>query len=151
MNNRQLKKTVEIPLPNGEECVLNVDFRIIEVVERVYNQNADLVVSIDLATPSRMLRSKIAAVIVDWLSIKDTGFKRSEIKEFVITADPQLLNIYSGCIQAAVLYSLKYIGEDEFDKLKKGQDLGTPDAGNKEGEKKGKEEAPTASLPSVTE
>lgn len=147
MTTRQLKKTVEIPLPNGEECPVIVDFRIIEVVERVYNQNADLVVSIDLATPSRMLRSKIAAVIVEWLSVKETGFKRSEIKEYVMTADPDLLNVYSGCIQAAVLYSLKYIGDEEFDKLKKGKDLEAPP----QGAPPKKDDAPRTSLPSATE
>lgn len=147
MTTRQLKKTLELPLPNDETVTLTVDFRIIEVVERVYNQNADIVASVDLATPSRMLRSKIAAVIVEWLSLKDHGYKRAEIKEFVITAPPPLLNVFSGCIQAAVLYSLKYINDEEFDKLRRGEDL---EVKPKESQP-GNADAPTPSLPSATE
>jgi len=148
MTTRQLKKTLDIPLPDGETATLNVDFRIIEIVERVYNQNADLVASVDLSTPSRMLRSKIAAVIVEWLAVKETGFKRSEIKEFVLTASPPMLNVFSGCIQAAVLYSLKYIDDDQFDKLKRGEDL---EASVKKEPKSGNDDAPTPSSPSATE
>lgn len=143
---RQLKKTLDIPLPNGETATLIVDFRIIEIVERVYNQNADLVASVDLASPTRMLRSKIAATIVEWLATKETGYKRSEIKEFVLTSAPSQLNVFSGCIQAAVLYSLKYIDDEQFDKLSRGEDLDSPP---KE-EKQGNEDAPTPSLPSAT-
>ena len=146
---RQLKKTLDLPLPDGETTTINVDFRIIEIVERVYNQNADLVASIDLATPARMLRSKVAAVIVEWLATKETGFKRSEIKEFVITAPPPMLNVFSGCIQAAVLYSLKYIDEDQFDRLARGEDLDSPTP-PAEG-KQGNGNAPTPSSPSATE
>jgi hypothetical protein len=147
MAQRQLKKTLEIPLPNDDTVTISVDFRIIEIVERVYNQNADMVASIDLANPARMLRSKIAMVIAEWVANRDTGFKRQEIKEFVMTAKPDQLNVFSGCIQAAVLYSLKYIDDAQFDKLSKGQDLDEPPAEGKQGNA----EAPTSSQPSATE
>jgi hypothetical protein len=147
MAQRQLKKTLEIPLPDDSTVSINVDFRIIEIVERVYNQNADIVASVDLANPARMLRSKIAMVISDWVALRDTGFRRQDIKEFVMTARPEKLNVFSGCIQAAVLYSLKYIDDAQFEKLSKGQDLDeTPAEG-----KQGNDEAPNSSQPSATE
>src|SRR5690606_16327403 len=120
---KQLRKTLEIPLPDGEVAVVDVNFRIIEIVERIYDTNADVVASVNLASPAKMLRSKIAAVIVEWLSTVETDFKRSEIREYVMTAEPKLLNVYSGCIQAAVLYSLKYINDEEFKQLSSGKDL----------------------------
>lgn len=144
---KQMKKTLDLPLPDGDSLTMEVTFRIIEIVERVYNQNADLVVSIDLATPSRMLRSKIADVIAEWVGTRHTNFKRSEIREFVITRPPDELNVYAGCIQAAVMYSLKYINDDEFAKLTRGEDLDIKPSG---GATPGKDDAPAASPPSAT-
>lgn len=144
---RQLKKTLEIPLPDGEVAVVDVNFRIIEIVERIYDTNADVVASVNLASPAKMLRSKIAAVIVEWLSTVETDFKRSEIREYVMTAEPKLLNVYSGCIQAAVLYSLKYINDEEFKQLSSGKDL---EPSSSEANRK-KSSAPTASSSSATE
>ena len=145
---KQLRKTLEIPLPDGDTAAVDVNFRIIEIVERVYNSSADVVASVDLASPRSMLRSKIAAVIVDWLTTTEVDFKRSELREHIITAEPKLLNVYSGCIQAAVLYSLKYIDEEQFDLLSKGKDLPTKKA---EGSGGKKESVPTASSSSATE
>lgn len=143
---KHLRKTLEIPLPDGEVAVVDVNFRIIEIVERIYDTNADVVASINLASPEKMLRSKIAAVIVEWLSTVETNFKRSEIREYVMTAEPKLLNVYSGCIQAAVLYSLKYINDEEFKQLSSGKDLEP----SSEADRK-KSSAPTASSSSATE
>jgi len=145
----QMKKTLELPLPDGETLTMEVTFRIIEIVERVYQKNADMVVSVDLASPIHMLRSKIADVISEWVATRQTNFKRSEIREFVITRQPMDLNVYAGCIQAAVMYSLKYIDDDQFAKLTRGEDLDEPTP--KKESKRGKGKAPAASSKSATE
>lgn len=142
-----MKKTLELPLPDGDSITMDVNFRIIEIVERVYQRNADLVVSVDLASPQLMLRSKIAEVIADWVALRQTTYKRSEIKEHVMTRQPNELNVYAGCIQAAVMYSLKYIDDDQFAMLTRGEDL----EDKPKDEPKGKGEAPAdPSAPSAS-
>lgn len=148
---KQMKKTLELPLPDGDVLTMEVTFRIIEIVERVYQRNADMVVSIDLANPQLMLRSKIADVIAEWISMRHTEWKRSEIREWVITRPPLELNVYAGCIQAAVMYSLKYIDDAQFAKLIRGEDLDEPEDKKAEDKKsKGKGKAPAASRPTAT-
>jgi hypothetical protein len=133
-----LKKSVIIPLPDGGEHALNITFRVIEIVERVYEKNADLVCSIDMANPARLIRTKIAAVIAEWLATEEkVGFTRQAIREHVMCSPPKLLNVYTGCIQGSVLYLLQYITEKQLEKLSKGESL-------EEKEKEGAPNPPSA-------
>lgn len=103
-----------------------VDFRIIEIIERVFDANAEMIVSITLANPVKVRRTQIADVIAEWLSL-DGQYKRREVREYVITAPAENIRQYVGCIQAAVLWSLAYIDDDQFTTLTKGEDLPTED------------------------
>lgn len=134
----QLKKTLELVI-SGKTIPIDVDFRVIEVVERVYGANADLVASVDLANPIRVQRYKVANVIANWLSALNTGLNRDEIKEAVVTASIEELTKFTGAIQAAILFSLKYIDDEQFAALARGDDL--PDAPPVKDDSSGKDDA----------
>lgn len=135
---KQLRKTLEVPIFD-EPVLVDVSFRIIEVVERIYSTNADMV-SVDLGNPVRVQRHKVAAVMAEWLRgrEKELGHSRAEIIEHVTTAPPDRLNVYVGSIQGAILYSLKYINDDQLAALSRGEDLpddDDDDAGGKQSPK----------------
>lgn len=116
----------------GEEVSFDIDWRIIEIVERTFGAVADLVASdVLVRNPTRY---QVADVIIEW--IRGTNLKKSDVRQYVMTASQEELQTYIGAIQGAVLYSLSYIDEEQLDLLTQGQDL--PDE-----EEEGEEENPT--------
>jgi hypothetical protein len=117
----QIRKSLDVPVL-GVTVTVDVNFRIIEIIERVYQKKAELAAA-DLDSPEKVLRSKVAEVISLWLAPLTNDFDRIEIKEAVMTSTPEMLNVYCGCIQGAVLFTLKYVTADELEKLSKGESL----------------------------
>ncbi len=103
---KALKKTLVIPLLD-DDVIVDVDFRVIEIVERVFDMSADAVILL-LNDTRRVQRNKIADVITGWLAFKDLGMKRREIREHVISASPEALSVYVTSVYAALLFTLNY-------------------------------------------
>ena len=118
MPEKPLRKTLELPIFD-DTVEVDVDFRLIETVERVFGTVADIVAGDTLVHNPR--RYQIAEVIASW--VRSREHKRKDVHEHVITAPPERLQVYIGAIQGAVLYSLSYVSEDELDKLARGEDL----------------------------
>lgn len=118
VDRRHIRETLEIEV-KGETVSLDIDWRVIEIVERTFGSVADLVVSDTLVnSPTRY---QIADVISEWVKSRD--MPKSQVREAVMLASQELLNEYIGAIQGAVLYSLNYITEEQLDKLTSGDDL----------------------------
>lgn len=113
-----LKKQIELVI-DGHTVSVDVNWQVIATVEQVFGTIADLVAS-DVLVYSP-LRYQVADVICQWVKSRD--LRENEIREYVMTCGHDDLNVFIGAIQGAVLYSLNYIEEDEFDRLTKGQDL----------------------------
>lgn len=127
---RTLRKTITFPILD-EEVSIDIDFRIVEATERAYRdageriRNADQI-AIELGTLAGMSRSRIADVLLEWMRIQRAapeGLSRSEIREAIVTAKAETLNLYAGCIQGAILYALQYINEKQLRKLEAGKAL----------------------------
>ncbi len=111
-----MKKTLEIPV--GEhEITVPVDWTAIEIVERVFDCNADYICAHVLTDVRKLQRRKIAEVIVEWTTGR-TELSRGEVRELAITAPPAIINKYGGFIQGALLFALDYVGPEHLDKLK---------------------------------
>lgn len=125
---KPMRKTLELEVC-GQAVDVDVNWRIIEVVERTFGTVADLVASDTLV--HNPMRYKVAEVIAEW--VRSRELRRKDVYEYVLKCRTEELQVYIGAIQGAVLYSLSYIEEKDFDKLTQGKDL-DPDDG--EGEKK---------------
>lgn len=126
-----IKKTILIQIKEEEVCV-DVDFSIIEKVERVYNCTAEVAAAIHLTDMMRIKRSQIAQVISLWVQGK-TKCNPSDVNEYVQTASQKSLYKFAGMIQAAILFSIRgddgqpLITSDQFDKLINGEDIDVAD------------------------
>lgn len=118
-----LRTTVTVCL-FGEEYEFDVDFRIIEIVERVYDANVDLCAHVYLATNPKL--SQVAEIMHQWLRIKTNKHKRDDVKGEIYGMDREDLQKVIGAIQGACAYMRKQIGDDELKKLANGQDLDAP-------------------------
>ena len=120
-----LRKTIALPLA-GDEVHVDVTTRIIEIVERVYDTNVDVVSTILLVDPSRVKLTQLAEVVSLWLTpgqLEQVGLKRREIPEAIYESSPEDIGRVVGCIQAACLFTRRHINEDEMRKLAMGEDL----------------------------
>lgn len=117
-----MRKSVEFELC-GEPIDLTVDMRIIEVVERVYNKNVDMVAAAVLTNPMSIRLTDIADVIMGWVAHKNLDLSRRDIKNHIYSASQDELNVLIGCIQAACLYMRQHITDEQFDLLVAGEDL----------------------------
>lgn len=122
---KNIRKTVTLPL-GDDEVSLNVDMRIIEVVERIYDVNVDLVATVLLVDPSRVKLTDLAQVVGEWLTpmhFEQLGIKRKDVKELIYTANHAELSKIVGCVQAACLFVRRHITAEELDALARGEDL----------------------------
>lgn len=132
VNRKNIRETLEVEVC-GETVSLDIDWRVIEIVERTFGAVADLVASDTLVhTPTRY---QVAEVISEW--VKDRTLPKSKVRESVMLAGQEALQTYIGAIQGAVLYSLSYIDEEQLDALTQGKDL------EGEGESEESEDTPT--------
>lgn len=120
-----LKKTITLPLA-GDDVHVDVTTRVIEIVERVYDTNVDVVSTVLLVDPARVKLTQLAEVVGLWLTpgqLEQVGLKRREVPDAIYQASPEDVGRIVGCIQAACLFTRKHISEDEMRKLALGQDL----------------------------
>lgn len=118
-----MRKFIEMEVC-GEVYSLPVDMRVIEIVERVYNQNVDMVAAMVLTNAAQVRLTDLASVVMGWLASKE-GCKltQREIKEYTYTLDSNGLRVLIGSVQAACLYFRNHITEEQFDLLVRGEDL----------------------------
>lgn len=128
---QSLRKSIVLPiqLENSiEEVLINVDWDILEKVERVYNTSAEYVAAQILINVAHVQRRHVAQILCLWCQGK-TKLKQVEITEAVQTADQDQLYRYVGMIQAAVLWSIRgadgkpLITDKQFDQLVNGEDI----------------------------
>lgn len=128
---QSLRKAITLPIQlddSIEEVIINVDWDILEKVERVYNTSAEYVAAQILLNVAHVQRRHVAQILCLWCQGK-TKLKQVEITEAVQTADQDQLYRYIGMIQAAVLWSIRgadgkpMINDIQFDALVEGKDL----------------------------
>lgn len=118
-----MRKNIELEVA-GQTFKIAVNMRVIEVIERVYDQNVDMVVGAILADPSRIKLTQLAEVVINLIADQGAGsLTRSEVKEYVYTLDSDGLSQLIGSVQAAALFFRNHITEDQFDQLAAGHDL----------------------------
>lgn len=122
-----LRKTITLPV-GDDEFEIDVDFRVLEIIERVYDMRAEYVAGL-LEQDHRIRRTQVAEIILGWLSQRSdalVGRRRLDVLEEVTTASEEVLRRYVGAIQGAILFSLKRLSEEDLEKLSRGEDLGAP-------------------------
>lgn len=125
-----LRKQFIIPI-DDEEVLLETNFRLVEILERVYRLNSDYVAINLLSDERNILRSQIAEVIALWVQGK-TAYKYGDVKELVMGADMDAYKVYLGAIQAVVLFCSRQIDERTFDSLSSGNGLPAPEEDEQE-------------------
>jgi hypothetical protein len=119
-----LRKQCQIELC-GSDVSLNVDMRLIELIERIYDSNVD-VVAVMLTDPRRIKLTQIADVYLAWLTpgqLDSLGTNRADIREYIYKASMDEINKLVGCIQASCLYFRNQISAEDFDTLTRGESL----------------------------
>lgn len=115
-----LRKHIEVPLPSGEIIGIDVTMRIIEIIERVWDESVDAVIS-RLSSSASIKRSLVAETVAQWITpAAAPNTSRREIKEAIMRADAEMFGSYAGLVYAAAMYSVRYIEESDFDRAVKG-------------------------------
>lgn len=117
-----MRKQVEFQIC-GENVVINVDMRVIEIVERVYDRNVDIVAALILTDPTKIRLTDLAEVVMGWVANMNLDLSRRDIKNYVYSLPQDELNVIIGCIQAACLYMRRMITDEQFEILVRGEDL----------------------------
>jgi len=114
---KPLRKTLELDL-FGEPVPVDVDFRVVEIVERAFNASADDLIR-PLASLAGVQRRHVADVICDWVTrVPNLGYRRQEIREHVMTAPASQYYLWVAQISNALLYTLKHMTDEEFDRIR---------------------------------
>jgi hypothetical protein len=109
-----LRKTIDLEVL-GETITVDVDFRLIEVMERAFNTSADLLVPRFLNIES-LQRRLVADVIADLLVRKgELRFKREQVREYVITAEPDGYTLLATQLLIALMFTIRMIDGQKFD------------------------------------
>lgn len=140
---KPLRKTVELELFD-ELVAVDVDWHVIEVLERTFNTSADALIG-HFVQMDRVQRRYVADVIAD-LMARRTNYphRRGAIREHVMTAPPEVFYRWVASLNSALLYSLKHMSDDEFERIKgelakaraEAADVGTADDDGGDGKKK---------------
>lgn len=116
-----LRKHIEVPLPNGEIIGIDVTMRVIEIIERVWDESVDAVISRFSSSSASIKRSLVAETVAQWITPGAApNTSRREIKEAIMRADAEMFGSYAGLVYAAAMYSARYIEEPVFDRAVKG-------------------------------
>lgn len=130
---KPLRQSVSIPIGKSSISV-EVTFRILEIVERVYDIRADYV-KLALQLDKYIKRTDVSNVLLGWLEVVGEKIDREEVFETVMTCEEATLRKYVGAIQGAIMYSLKECTEEELQQLADGKDIRTEaDDGKKKNE-----------------
>lgn len=120
-----LKKRITIAIA-GEEIDVDVNMRIIEIAERIYDFNADVIASVLLVDLARVKLTQLADLICEWIppqKYQQHDLRRKDLRNGVYTATPDELRKLTGCVQAALLFCRRHIDEEEMQTLARGEDL----------------------------
>lgn len=148
-----LKKRITLALA-GEEIDVDVNMRIIEIAERVYDLNADVIASVLLVDPGRVKLTQLADVICEWITpaqYKAFDLRRKDLREAIYSATHDELRVIIGCVQAAILFCRRHINEDELQALSRGEDLPDESEGEEETSKKSNASSGPDSAPASSE
>jgi hypothetical protein len=115
MTAKPLRRVLDIELLTAEFKV-DVDFRLIEVLERAFGMSADALVDIFLQR-MRVQRRHVADVLAEILPRAGATQTRTEIREAVITLDLEAFAVLVSQLQAALLFIIKHMTPEEFDKV----------------------------------
>lgn len=148
---KPLRKQIEV-FVGDRSVMLNVDMRVIEIVESVYDTNVDVVATQILTIPAYNQLTKLASVVQQWLlpgHFQQLGLSRQDVKSVIYGASPNEIAKLTGCIQAACLYARNYITDEQMERLARGEDLEPEqppqqdDDGDNDGKKKAADIQPT--------
>lgn len=141
---KPLRKQIELTIAD-RSVMLNVDMRVIEIVESVYDTNVDVVATQILTIPALNQLTKLSAVIQQWLlpgHYQQLGLSRSDVKQAIFGASPDDISRITGCVQAACLYARNYITDEQMERLARGEDLEPqPDQQDDDGDDQDKKKA----------
>lgn len=109
-----LRKTLVLEVL-GEEVTVDVDFRMIETMERVFGQSADMLIPL-FTDVGQVQRRHVADVVAELLGRKLTvTLKRQDVREYIITAPAEDYFVIATQLQLALLFILKHMAADQFD------------------------------------
>lgn len=111
---KPLRKSLTLELLDQVHTV-EVDFRLIELMERAFNQSADMILT-SFVVVEKVQRRHVADIVAEMLGRKlDVNLKRSDIREAVLTMDTEPYIALAVQIQAALLFILKHMTGEEYD------------------------------------
>jgi hypothetical protein len=101
----------------GEEVAIEVDFRLVELFERVWNAPADKLVPLFMAMDG-VQRNKVADAMADLIGRKaGVEMTRTQIREAVITAPAVEFYGWVGLFSNALLFTLRHMTGEEYDQV----------------------------------
>lgn len=99
----------------GQEIAVEIDFRFIETMERVFGQSADMLIPLFIDV-GQVQRRHTADVIAELIGRKvGVELKRAEVREFVITATADEYFVLATQLQLALLFILRHMPGENFD------------------------------------
>lgn len=111
----KLRKSLALELL-GEEVTIEVDFRLLEIIERVFDVEVSALLPL-MADVGRVQRRYTAEVLADALTRRaGNAWSRTEIREEVMTMGVEEYTLLVAKLGAAVLFTLRHMTSDEYDK-----------------------------------
>lgn len=132
---QQLRKSIVIPFQTHDkefEVKVNVNWDILEKVERAYGTSAEYVATMILTNGMHVQRHKVSQVLQLWCHSED--IKQVDIAEAVQTCSYKQFDRYVGMLQAAILWSIRgpeglpLITDAQFDQLVAGEDINSEES-----------------------
>lgn len=122
-----LKRQVTVEI-DGQEIHLEVNMRIIEIIERVYNCNVNFAV-VALQNPMQVKLTDLADVYGQWLTnghLEQLEISRKDLRRWVYKADIDTINRLSGAVMGAALHYRHDISGEDMQTLASGRSLEGP-------------------------
>lgn len=122
-----LKRQVTVEI-DGQEVHLDVNMRVIEIIERVYNCNVNFAV-VSLQNPAQVKLTDLADVYGAWLTnghLEQLEISRKDLRRWVYQADIDTINRLSGAVMGAALHYRHDISGDDMQTLASGRSLEGP-------------------------
>lgn len=112
-----LKKTLTLFVLEREFQV-EINFRIVDVIERAFDRSADAVLMMFAQNNiGSIRRGQIADVIASWLLESGADVKVRDVREYVLTSPAEQIAPFYGQVMAALLYATRAIDSAGFDTL----------------------------------
>lgn len=128
----------------GEEISVEVDFRLLEVIERVFDAEVSALLPL-LADVGRVQRRLVSEVMADLLTRRaGNTWSRLDIREEVMTMNVDHYTILVAQLVTAVMFTLRHMTSEQYDQTMK--ELGE----GQKGSKKKAQKPPKGSSPPAT-